>query len=126
MYTFKLEGTFLDKPSLTLEGISIPYKTLSAQYWPSETYTNPDGKVETFPEICSLTFTLSSQIGNLKSDTVYRVMASKNGQLTFEELPEETKKTLLSFVRSQKNVNKQISQMASEDYGVFVEFTNAK
>jgi len=86
MYKFKLEGTFLEKPVLTLEGVSIPYLTMSSTYYPAETTQGPDGPVITAPEFCSLNFSLSQKVGNLESHTMYRVKASTDGQLTFSEV----------------------------------------
>lgn len=86
MYNFKLEGTFLEKPVLTLEGVPVPYQTMSATYFPAETTQGPDGPVITVPEFCSLNFSLSQKVGNLESNTMYRVRASVDGKLTFSEI----------------------------------------
>lgn len=93
MYNFKLEGTFTERPVLSLEGVTIPYKTLSAVYYPEE---QCEGGV--LPEMVSLQFSLSSKIGNLESNTFYRVKANKDGQLTFEQLPAEVRDALQQFV----------------------------
>lgn len=81
MYIFKIEGTFTGKPVLTIDGQSVPFETFSACYYPEEKLL--DNSV--LPEYTSLMFTLSSKVGNLESNTVYRVKANKDGVLTFEK-----------------------------------------
>lgn len=75
MYNFKLEGTFTNKPALTLDGVEVPFKTLSAHYSPAEGEES---------ELVVLEFTLASKIGNLEPDTAYRVKSNAEGKLTFE------------------------------------------
>ncbi len=86
MFSFKLEGTFLSRPMLTMNGQEVPYKTLNVHYYPEETY--PDGVL---PEDVYLAFSVDSEIGPLKAHTMYRICASVDGKLTLAESPEESR-----------------------------------
>lgn len=87
MNTFKIEGSFLNKPTLTVDGQTVPFATLSAIYYPEEIIGG-----EKFNEVASLQFSVAEKIGNLEANTFYRVKAEVDGKLTFEEVDVETSK----------------------------------
>ena len=88
---FQIIGTFMDKPRLLLNGEEVPYETLSASYMPAETFEYEDDcekKSDTYPEFIHLSFSLSSQIGQLEANVSYRVKANTNEQFLLERVPE--------------------------------------
>lgn len=90
--TFQIVGTFMDKPRLLINGEEVPYETMHAAYVPAETfeYKDYDGKdvKEDYPEHIALSFSLSSQIGQLEANVSYRVKANTKEQFVLEQVPE--------------------------------------
>jgi hypothetical protein len=80
---FSIEGTFLDKPKLLMNGQEVPYKDLSIAYLPEETIGG-----ESFPEMIRLAFSLTGQIGQLQANVMYQVKANKDGKLVLAETEE--------------------------------------
>ena len=89
---FQLVGTFMDKPRLLLNGEEVPYESLHASYRPAETYEykDMDGKEvkEEYPEHIALSFSLTSQIGQLEVGVSYRVKANAVNEFVLEAVAE--------------------------------------
>lgn len=73
---FKIQGTFQEKPILMVNDDVIPYETLHINYLPAEQF----GEVS-YPEEISLSFSLSGEVGQLKTKVLYTVKGNKNGEL---------------------------------------------
>lgn len=77
---FSLEGTFMEKPVLRMDGQAVPYESLSVYHYPEVSYEH-EGKVEIMPEETGLLFSLSGKIGQLEANVSYRVKANEAGHL---------------------------------------------
>lgn len=85
---FQIVGTFMEKPRLIVNGEEVPYQSLTAAYYPEETVEYGEEK-ETYPEQIALAFSLSSKMGQLEANVMYRVRANAEGKLV---LAKEDKK----------------------------------
>jgi hypothetical protein len=106
---FSIEGTFMDKPRLLMNGEEVPFDTLGVVYYPAETFEMEglDGKTEKkeLPEYIDLSFSLKANVGQLEAYVSYRVKANEEGKFVVakrEDLVREDAKQQLKKVKKVK------------------------